>query len=312
LRSAAGCVIVAGVSALPAWTLLAASLVIGVAALVRMAGPAPAEPDDLAGIIRLSRPMVSTIGTLLALAALVFLVGVARRLRAIRRRKGEAVLGPEPARVPTWLRTLNQFLSFAYFVALAYLIWKGAIPLVGLLSQSLGIGSGIAPGFPEGAPLGAPPLVTWTFGALAITAAVGALALALWLAFADRLAEWWGGESDDPPLAPLAEVVDESLDDLRTEPDARRAIIRCYARFERVAARSGFGRKPWLTPMEFMREVLPRLPIPHGTLPMLTGLFEVARFSPHPLGVVERDRALDALDAIRAAIEAQRRDVAAA
>jgi len=291
------------------WTLLAASLVIGVAALVRMAGPVPAEPDDIAGIIRLSRPITSTIGALLALAALVFLVGVARRLRAMRRREGEFTPGPEPSRMPIWLRTLNQFLSFVYFVALAYLIWKGAIPLVGLLSQTLIVGSGIMPGIPEGPPLGAPPLVTWTFGALAIAAAVGALALALWLAFADRLVEWWQAEREDAPLAPLAEVVDESLDDLRNEPDARRAIIRCYARFERVAARSGFGRKPWLTPMEFMREVLPRLPIPHGTLPMLTSLFEVARFSPHPLGVVERDRALDALDAIRAAIEAARRDV---
>jgi len=312
LRSHAGCVIVSDVGALPAWTLLAASLVIGVAALVRMVGPAPAEPDDIAGIIRLSRPITSTIGTLLALAALAILVGIARRLRAIRRRKEEGVPGPEPTRLPTWLRTLNQFLSFVYFVALAYLIWKGAIPLVGLLSQNLGIGYGFAPAMPDGAPLGAPPLVTWTFGALAITAAAGALALALWLAFADRLAEWWQGESEEVPLAPLAEVVDESLDDLRAEPDARRAIIRCYARFERVAARSGFGRRPWLTPMEFMREVLPRLPIAHGALPMLTTLFEMARFSPHPLGVVERDRALDALDAIRAAIEAERRDVAAA
>jgi hypothetical protein len=38
-------------------------------------------------------------------------------------------------------------------------------------------------------------------------------------------------------------------------------------------------------------------------VPALTGLFELARFSHHPLGTPERDRALAALDEIRTAIE---------
>ena len=40
-----------------------------------------------------------------------------------------------------------------------------------------------------------------------------------------------------------------------------------------------------------------------AAVPALTGLFELARFSHHPLGTPERDRALAALDEIRTAIE---------
>ena len=63
----------------------------------------------------------------------------------------------------------------------------------------------------------APPLVTWTFGVLALVAGAGALALALWVALSDRLAEWWAGPEDEWTPPPLAEVVAESLEDLRTE-----------------------------------------------------------------------------------------------
>ena len=104
--------------------------------------------------------------------------------------------------------------------------------------------------------------------------------------------------------SPLEAAVDDSVEDLRAEPDARRAIVRCYARFERAAAASGVERKPWSTPMEFMREALRRLPLPRTAVPTLTGLFELARFSHHPLGPSERDRALAALDEIRTAMRA--------
>ena len=152
----------------------------------------------------------------------------------------------------------------------------------------------------------APPLVTWTFGALALLAGVGALALAVWVAFSDRLTEWWTEASREEPPSPLAEVVAESVEDLSTEPDARRAIIRCYARFERVAADSGLARRPWLTPMEFLLEALSRLRLPRGAAQTLTGLFELARFSNRALGEPERVRALQALDEIRAAVPERR------
>ena len=299
------------VAAALTWSLLAASLVVGLAALVRMAGPAASGADDITGIIRLPELVTAIIVTLWALAALVFLVDVVRRLRFRRRGEGKGTLGPEPARVPPWMRTVTQVLSLLNFLVLAYLLWRGAIPLAGLLSLGQGAGTASAPMLSEEIPLDAPPLLTWTFGVLALAAGLVALALALWVAFSERLAQWWEGALTDAPRPPLAEAVEESLEDLRAEPDARRAIIRCYGRFERVAADSGVERKPWHTPMEFMREALPRLPVPRGAVPTLTGLFELARFSHRALGPEERARALDALDEIKAAIEERRVDAVA-
>src|SRR5262249_56926482 len=87
------------------------------------------------------------------------------------------------------------------------------------------------------------PLVTWTFGALALLAGAGALALAVWVAFSERLTEWWMEAPREAPPPLLAEAVEESVGDLSTEPDPRRAIIRCYARFERLAADSWRGER---------------------------------------------------------------------
>jgi len=290
------------------WVLLPASLVVGLAALLRMAGPGPAGPDDLTGVIRLPKPVTSTLLALFALAGLVFLVGLVRRARSLRPEAD--ALGAEDVPPPAWMRTVTQILSLVNFVILAYLIWRGVIPLADLLALGQGLGSAIAPA-PQDAPVVAPPLVTWTYGVLALVAGLGVLALALWVAFSDRLAEWWERTAPDPHAPRPLGAVDESLEDLRAEPDARRAIIRCYGRFERVAAGSGVERKAWFTPLEFMREALARLPIARGAVPTLTELFELARFSRRTLGPAERDRALDALGEITTAIEKRRADAAA-
>ena len=279
------------------WALLPLSVVIGLAALLRMAGPVAAGHDDIGGIIRLPRVVTEAIFALFGLAALVFIVGVARRLRG-RRGPGEGAMWPEPTPMPAWMRTLTQILSLANFVILAYLVWRGVIPLTELLALGQGAMSAITAA-PD-SPVHAPAFVTWTFGVLAVVAALGALAFALWLGFSDRLAEWWSRRrEDDGDIA--APTADGPLEDPRGEPDPRRAIMRCYARFERVAAGSGVARQPWHTPMEFMREALRRLAVPRDAVPTLTGLFELARFSHRPLGPAERGRALTALDEITTA-----------
>ena len=278
-------------------TLLPVSLVVGLAAVLRMAGPVESGPGDIGGIIRLPRSMTGTIFGLFALALVVFAVGVARRLRSRRRRgPGEAELADERPPMPAWLRALTQILSLINFVVLAYLIWRGVIPLTDLLALGQGAASGL--GASAEAPVGAPAFVTWTFGVLAVMAGLSALALAVWLGFSDRLVAWWTRRADEVPEPPAAPPDLEALGDPRDEDDPRRAIMRCYARFERVAADSGVTRQPWHTPMEFMRETLRRLPGPRGAVPTLTALFELARFSRRPLGAADRGRALEALDEI--------------
>ena len=299
---------VAGVTLLLRWVLLPVSLVVGLAALLSMAGPGMGDPDDLKGIIRLPLPVTRAIFGLFGLAALVFVMGVARRVLGRRRRSGEDELLPEPTPMPAWMRTLTQILSLANFVLVAYLIWRGVIPLTELLALGRGAVSAIGATAPQ-APVGAPALLTWTFGVLAVVAALVAVALALWVGFGDRLTEWWMGRDEEAP-ASEAVAAAEPLEDPRAEPDPRRAIMRCYASFERVAADSGVKRHPWHTPTEFMREAMRRLPVPRGAVPTLTSLFELARFSHRPLGPAERGSALEALDEITTAPKEQRADAA--
>lgn len=113
----------------------------------------------------------------------------------------------------------------------------------------------------------------------------------------------WAGPRSQPRLPErLIDAVEESLDALRREPDARRAIIRCYRRFEQALAGFGRPRKPWETPSEFMKEALHQLRLPSEPVGTLTGLFEVSRFSHHPVGQAERDLAVGSLVEIQAAL----------
>ena len=215
---------VSAVTASLSWILLGASLVMGLAALVRMADPAALSAHELTGTVRLAEGLTRAVVALFTMAAIVFLVDLVRRLRSRRRGEGEVALLPEPPKIPAWLRAVTQIVSLAYFVLLAYVLWSRGLPLMAMILSQRG-SSGFGTLLPEAVP-DAPPLVTWTFGALALLAGVGALALAVWVAFSDRLTEWWTEASREEPPSPLAEVVAESVEDLSTEPDARRAIIR--------------------------------------------------------------------------------------
>jgi len=155
---------------------------------------------------------------------------------------------------------------------------------------------------PEEPPLvPASPLTTGLIGALALLGGLGSLGFALWLCFAGRLLPEPGAAKGQP--ARLAQAVEDSLDDLRREPDARAAILRIYRHFERALAGAAVPRRPWQTPTEFMRAALSRLPLPASPVRRLTGLFEIARFSRHPVGEAERDSAWRSLTEIRATLD---------
>lgn len=289
------------VAPLLAWAGLAASFLLGLAAVIRMAGPA-AHLDHATGVIRLPKEVTLFIVSLFALAAVVFLIDVFRRGWSRRQGDGDPEAGMEPRRVPMWVRILRQFAGLAYFAAFAYALSRGGVSIDAILALGASAGSINVGGLTGHAAESAPALVTWSFAVLAVGAGLGALGLALWVSLGARRPREDGDEGAAAPAA-LEAAVDDSVEDLRAEPDPRRAIVRCYARFERAAAASGVARTPWSTPMEFMREALRRLPLPRSAVPTLTGLFELARFSHHPIGPGERDRALAALDEIRVAMQ---------
>lgn len=97
----------------------------------------------------------------------------------------------------------------------------------------------------------------------------------------------------------LGDVLDEALDDLRAESDARRAVIAAYARLERVLAAYGLPRRPSEAPEEYLERVLPMLEVSRHAVARLTALFETAKFSQHDVGATMKEEAVDALETAR-------------
>jgi hypothetical protein len=105
---------------------------------------------------------------------------------------------------------------------------------------------------------------------------------------------WRFGRNDEVALA-----LDESIDDLRNDPDLRRAIIAAYARMEQALARAGIARRPAEAPFEYIERALRSLETSADGAQRLTGLFEWAKFSHHEPEPSMRDEAIAALVAVR-------------
>jgi len=97
----------------------------------------------------------------------------------------------------------------------------------------------------------------------------------------------------------VALALDESLDDLRTEPDVRRAIIAAYARMERTLGAAGIPRRASEAPLEYLARALSELDASGPAVSRLTDLFEWAKFSQHEPDESMRDDAIAALEAVR-------------
>ncbi len=101
------------------------------------------------------------------------------------------------------------------------------------------------------------------------------------------------------PQQALSLALDESLDDLLSEPDLRKAIIAAYARMERALAAAGLPRRPAEAPLEYLERALLELETSSAAVRRLTDLFEWAKFSQHDPEPRMRDEAVDALVAVR-------------
>ena len=71
----------------------------------------------------------------------------------------------------------------------------------------------------------------------------------------------------------VADVLDDSLDDLRAEPDARRAVIAAYARLERTFAASGLAALRQETAEEYVSRILGKLEVDGRLVRRLADLF---------------------------------------
>jgi hypothetical protein len=146
------------------------------------------------------------------------------------------------------------------------------------------------------------------FAWIPVSIALGLAALAVgglwWARRARRRAR--GELGRDPFAAAVAVAVDESLDDLRAEPDPRRAVIAAYARLERVLASHGLPRRTSEAPLEYLGRMLAVLSVGPAAARTLTGLFERAKFSQHAVGPEMKEQAIGALETVRDDLAAAR------
>jgi hypothetical protein len=146
------------------------------------------------------------------------------------------------------------------------------------------------------------PLVpaVWAVGVVALAAAV-------WVVTA-RLRARRGAAPPERMPRPADPVVEEalrlSLEDLRGEPDPRRAIVAAYARMLAVLGRLGVRRRAAEAPIEYLRRLLDALESDPEPARRLTDLFERAEFSRAPVTEAMRGEAIGALESVRARLGA--------
>jgi Domain of unknown function (DUF4129) len=138
--------------------------------------------------------------------------------------------------------------------------------------------------------------VVWAVVVVVVTAA--GWAAALWVRTRGRVALPDDRRALEEPV--IEEALRLSLEDLRGEPDPRRAIVAAYARMLAALGRLGVGRRAAEAPLEYLRRVLGALEGDPEPTRWLTDLFERAEFSRQPVTEAMRAEAIDALEAVRA------------
>jgi hypothetical protein len=103
----------------------------------------------------------------------------------------------------------------------------------------------------------------------------------------------------------LAEILDDTLDDLRAETDPRKAVIAAYSRMERSLASFGLPRRPFEAPGEYLTRVLEEFRSGSPAARRLTVLFERAKFSQHSIDAAMKDEAIDAVVTLRDELRAE-------
>jgi Domain of unknown function (DUF4129) len=104
----------------------------------------------------------------------------------------------------------------------------------------------------------------------------------------------------------LAAAIGSTIDDLRGERDARRAVIAAYANMERILASHGFARGRSELPYEYLARVLQLLQVRESAVRSLTELFEYAKFSRHEIDDSMKERAIESLVTVREDLQVTR------
>lgn len=271
--------------------LLPAAVVLALVGVVAVAstGSTPAGTADARPPGDTLLDTILSVGLLLLIPGAVLLVygllqrkAIAREIASGRYRRASAVA---------------YVAALLFFVAVAYLRGRGwrITP-----AEQDEVGEGVFTGEPptETVPVGQNTDYEPEFALVPALLVLGIVAVGLvaaYLSLRRRSAPAEGTSVSDA----LADILSETLDDLRAEADPRRAVIAAYARFEHVLAANGLPRQTAETPEEYLARILGDLAVGERAARRLTDLFEVAKFSDHAVDATMKEEAIGALEEVR-------------
>lgn len=248
------------------------------------------SPRSGAGIIDTTVVIVGLVAALLVAVLLVAL------LRGHGRRRSEDEHQVELPPFTRWSRPLAVLaivVAFAIPVGVLIALRHAPSPAAGERASS-------APSSPQSARHAGPDHATAPPVSAGIVAGVAAIAvvaaIVLWRGNPASGAAPPPAEPTRPDSARLARGITAAAAALRTADGGdRAAIVGCYAAMERALADAGAPRRPSDTPIELLGRASAAGLVPSAAAGELTRLFHEARYSPHPIGPSERERAQVAL-----------------
>jgi membrane protease YdiL (CAAX protease family) len=266
---------------LPAVAVLALAAVVAIAA----GGSTPGGSSDRRG------PSELVLDTLLTLTLLLFAFAIAFLVYAFIHRREIGNLRPPQRHRTSAVWSLFFFVAILAIVALLHSrgLFRGSEEGEGQPAGTIPPGGGEEP-----EPTRYEPELAWL-----PLLVVGALAAIAYVAFTVAARRRRGPRPRSGVAATLADVLDDSLDDLRAEADPRRAVIAAYARLERVLAAHGLARRSPETPEEYLSRILPDLEVGVRSIRRLTDLFLWAKFSHHDVRPAMKEEAIAALTTAR-------------
>ncbi len=195
----------------------------------------------------------------------------------------------------SWTDMIATIVAFLLLVSILYL-WPNVASRSGRQlppSNTSAGGNGTATIFPTaaGIPLG-------YFLGFALLAAV--IALALFLRVGLNLGRGGPLPTSGGKRLAAAQAVSAAIAELQLGGDVRAAILACYERFCTFLGIRGVTGQDTLTAREIEGLAVTQLSVSVESAESLTSLFEEARYSEHPLGEADRDRAVRSLERIRA------------
>ena len=275
-----------------------------VSASTRAGSPTPPQPPGWSEMAAVGRHGATAL--VVALVPIVFVIGLAiwvlAQMMARMRRTEQRILDPRYDRK----RRLKQAIVAGSILLLVVLARMGVIhlnrihlPAFGESGSGTGGGVGGLVHHGSGGQVGT---VDWLVAGLLW---LGMIVVAVLLYRRFRRTT-----GPVPPAAVAAEPIPGPRTppgDLRAHPDARRAVIATYAEMERELGDRELHREPAEGPREYLGRVIGHVRGSRPALRRLTGLYEQARFSVHPVDRAMQDQAVDSLEAMQSELGEEER-----